>query len=151
MWCHWWRHYYIMPPPNLPSMYHKERCWERQSPNATKLYVPSSIYFIIKQYIFYRVAYVLYIKLIFWVKSHVMVTSNGVSHFTKRLCWRLKAHKLLRNKGVFFLSCNFDYQLSANVHRFVILSIMCWDTPSATSGLWQYYQWCQVPLAITGQ
>ena len=102
MWCHWWRHYYIMPPPNLPSMYHKECCWERQSPNATKLYVPSSIYFIIKQYIFYRVAYVLYIKLIFWVKSHVMVTSNGVSHFTKRLCWRLKAHKLLCNKGVFF-------------------------------------------------
>ena len=36
----------------------------------------------------------------------------------------------------FSLSRNFDDQLSANLHRIVILSI-CWDTQSEKTGLWQ--------------
>ena len=33
-------------------------------------------------------------------------------------------------------SCNFNGQLSPNIHRLVILCI-CWDIPSENTGLWQ--------------
>ena len=53
----------------------------------------------------------------------------------KYFCMHLKAHKIVQ-QGVFsfFISCNFDDQLSRNFHRFVILCI-CWD--SENTGLWQ--------------
>ena len=51
----------------------------------------------------------------------------------------LTAHNFVW-KGVFFLpllSRNFDDQLSLNFNRFVILCILCWDTLSEKTGLWQ--------------
>ena len=62
---------------------------------------------------------------------------------------RLKAHNLVW-QGCFYLSIlsrNFNVQLSSSFHRFVILCI-CWDTPSARTGLWQSCQRC--PMSLMG-
>ena len=55
------------------------------------------------------------------------------------LSWGLEKHTTCATK-VFFLplfSRNFDDQLSSNLHRFVILCIIRWDTPSEKTGLWK--------------
>ena len=51
----------------------------------------------------------------------------------------LKAHNFVWQCFFFFplISRNFDERLSSNFHRFVILCIICWETPSEESGLWQ--------------
>ena len=51
---------------------------------------------------------------------------------------------------VFFLvlfPCNFDDQLSPNVHRFFILCI-CWDIRQVRVLVFDHYQLCTVPLKI---
>ena len=59
----------------------------------------------------------------------------------------LKAHKVVE-QGFFFLfffSCNFDDQLSSNLHRFVILCILYWDTLTEDV-VFDSYPKCPVPL-----
>ena len=63
-------------------------------------------------------------------------TSDLELEGSKSSIWK---HPYSCNKGVFLslLSCNFDDWLSPNFHRCVILCILCWDTASEKTGLWQ--------------